>query len=116
MLARANCKYIRVSPYKLRPFIDVIRGKSLDNAVAWLKTCAVQRVRPVLKTLLSAYANAKVAHPDFVTSMDKLVIKEIFVDQGPIIRYFKPGAMGRACPQNRRLSHLQVFLDKNLKS
>lgn len=112
MLAKAKCSHIRVSPYKLRPIINVIRGNSVEKAVAWLKTCAVGRVRPILKTLLSAYANAKDLHPDVVMSMDKLVIKEIFVDQGPIIRYFKPGAMGRACPQNRRLSHLQVFLDK----
>jgi len=113
MLAKAKCSYIRVSPYKLRPFIDVIRGNSVEKAVAWLKTCAVGRARPILKTLLSAYANAKNLHPaDATLSMDKVVIKEIYVDQGPIIRYFKPGAMGRACPQNRRLSHLQVILDK----
>jgi large subunit ribosomal protein L22 len=111
MLAKAKSKYIRISPYKLRPYIDVIRGFPVDKALAWLKTCAVKRVRPIAKTLVSAYANAKNLHPE-VGAMDKLFIKEIMVDQGPIIRYFKPGAQGRANMQRKRLCHLEVILEK----
>ena len=110
MFSSAKCRYIRISPYKLRPYINVIRGYSLDKAVAWLNTCAVKRVEPIFKTLVSAYSNAKDLNPE-VKSMGALFIKEIRVDQGPIIKYFKPGAMGRASVQRKRLSHLEIILE-----
>ena len=114
MLSKAKSKYLRISPYKLRPYIDVIRGNSVDKALAWLETCALKRVRPITKTLFSAYSNAKNLNPEF-GSMSDLVIKEIRIDQGPIIKYFKPGAQGRACPQRKRLSHLEIILDKKVE-
>jgi large subunit ribosomal protein L22 len=110
MLARAISKYIRISPYKLRPYADVIRGYSLDKACAWLTTCAVKRARPLLKTLVSAYANAKFKNPE-IDSMAKVIIKEIRIDQGPIVNYFTPAAMGRAVPQRKRMSHILVVVD-----
>lgn len=110
MLSKAVSKYIRVSPYKLRPFADVIRGNSVEKAYAWLKTCSVKRVEPLMKTLYSAYSNAKNLRPE-ISSMDQVFIKEIKIDQGPIIKYFKPGAMGRASIQRKRLSHIEVILD-----
>lgn len=111
MLSKAVSRFIRVSPYKLRPFADVIRGNSVDKAYAWLKTCAVKRANPLVKTLYSAYSNARNLHPE-VDSMDKLYIKAIKIDQGPIIKYFKPGAMGRANMQRKRLSHVEIVLDR----
>lgn len=112
MLSRAKSRYVRVSPYKLRPIADVIRGLSVDKALVWLKTHSIKRMRPVTKTLLSAYANAKSAKVDEGVSMESLVVKEIRVDQGPVVTYFKPGAMGRACLQQKRMSHLEIVLDK----
>ncbi len=111
MLSKAVSKFIRVSPYKLRPFADVIRGNTVERAYAWLKTCSVKRVDPLVKTLYSAYSNARNLHPE-IDSMEKLFIKEIKIDQGPIIKYFKPGAMGRANVQRKRLSHIEIVLDK----
>ena len=111
MLSNAKCKYIRISPYKLRPYVDVVRGYPVDKAYAWLKTCAVKRVRPIMKTLMSAYANAKNLHPE-AGAMESLFIKEIKIDQGPIVKYYKPGARGSASMQRRRLSHLEIILDK----
>lgn len=108
---RAISKFVRISPYKLRPYADVIRGQSVTKAISWLKTVNVQRIVPLLKTLNSACANAKNLHPD-VNVADELVVKEVRVDQGPIIRYFKPGAMGRANPQRKRLSHIEIILGK----
>jgi large subunit ribosomal protein L22 len=113
MLSKATCKYIRISPYKLRPFVDVIRGNSVDKAYKWLKTCTVKRVQPIIKTLFSAYSNARQHNPD-IDSMEKLYIKEIMVNHGPIIKYFKPAAMGRASTQRRRLSHLEIVLDRKV--
>ena len=111
MISKAKSKYIRVSPYKLRLLIDVIRGRSVDKAFDWLKTCSMKRAQPIVKTLESAYANAKDKHSE-VSSMADLVIKEIKVDQGPVVTYFKPGAMGRANLQRKRMCHLEIVLDK----
>lgn len=113
MISRAKSKYIRVSPYKLRSVVNVIRGCSVDKAFSWLKTCSMRRAQPVIKTLFSAYSNAKNKHSD-ITSMDGLVIKEIKVDQGPTITYFKPGAMGRATLQRKKMCHLEIVLDKKI--
>lgn len=111
MLSRAISKYIRISPYKLRPIVDVIRGRQLDQALAWLKTVSNRRISPIEKALQAAYANAKNKHKN-ISSMNSLYIKEIRVDQGPTISYFKPAAMGRASVQKKRMSHLAVVLDE----
>lgn len=104
---RAKTKFVRVSPYKLRPIADVVRGKSIPFALAWLETHRVGRVRPIQKLIESAVANA---HNVDNVAPDKLFIKELCVDQGPIVSYYKPGAQGRANPQRKRLSHIKVIL------
>ena len=109
MQISAKSKYVRVSPYKLRPIIDVIRGKSVLQALAYLKTHMTKRVRPIIKVIDSAYANAKNRDVD---SPDLLVVKTIFVDQGPVLKYYTPAAMGRASVQRKRLSHITVVLEK----
>jgi len=111
MEAQAITKYVRISPYKLRPFIDVVRGNRLDKAMAWLKTCEVGRVVPIIKTVSSAYANAKNKLASEAPMQD-FIVKEIRVDAGPIFRYHKPGAMGRASIQRKRLSHIHVVVEK----
>ncbi len=111
MEVRAHSKYIRVSPYKLRPITDVIRGKRLDESQAYLRTHMTKRIIPVIKVLNSAFANAKNAYKDGV-SPEELVVKRIFVDEGPVFKYHKPAAMGRAAMQRKRLSHITVVLEK----
>ncbi|MBU1007478.1 50S ribosomal protein L22 [Candidatus Dependentiae bacterium] len=111
MQVKAEGKYIRISPYKLRPIADVIRGKSLAESQAYLKAHMTKRVKPILKVLDSAYANAKNLHKE-VDSPEMLMIKKIAVDQGPVLKYYKPAAMGRAAVQRRRLSHVTVVLEK----
>lgn len=111
MLAKAKSKYIRISPYKLRPVIDVVRGWQLDKALAWLKTCQMRRVEPLIKIVTSAFANIK-NKQEGVIAMHEVLIKEIKVDQGPIVTYFKAGAMGRTALQRKRMSHIEVILGK----
>lgn len=104
----AKAKYVHYSPYKLRPLVDVIRGKDARFALHWLATFANQRSKPVEKVLKSAVANAK----NLTNAQPKdLIIKDFRVDQGPIFRYFKPGAMGRATILRKRFSHLSVKLE-----
>jgi len=105
----AKAKRIPFSPYKLRPLVDVVRGKDVDSAIGWLVTHQTQRVGPIKKLIESAIANAKSTQG--VESQD-LCIKEIKVDEGRTTRYFKPGAMGRAAIQRRRSCHISVVLEQ----
>ncbi len=104
----AKAKFLKFSPHKLRLVVDVVRGKKVDYALNWLASYRVCRAEPIRKVIESAVANAKNnANVDLKT----LFIKEIKVDGGPVFRYFKPGAMGRANPQKKRLSHISVTLE-----
>jgi large subunit ribosomal protein L22 len=109
----AKARYINFSPYKLRPIVDVVRGKDAQYALNWLSTVAVKRVDPITKTVASAVANAKHSSTDLQAS--DLMIKDIRVDQGPILKYFKPGAMGRSNIQRKRFSHISVTLEVKAK-
>lgn len=108
MQITAKAKYIRLSPYKIRPLADVVRGKTALYALNWLATCSVKKAVPLKKLIESAVANAK--HNNNV-EINALLVKDIRIDQGPIIRYFKPGAMGRANIYRKRLSHMSVILE-----
>lgn len=103
----AKARYVRYSPYKLRPLADVVRGKKVPFALSWLATSSLAKARSVYKVIESAVANAYSLKQ---VSAEDLVIKEIKVDQGPMYRYFKPGAQGRANIYRRRLCHLSIVL------
>lgn len=104
----AKARYIRISHFKMRPLADVVRGKNVAYALNWLSTCALKKAMPIKKMIESAAANAKSLQN--LDSAD-LVVKEIRIDQGPMFRYFKPGAMGRANIQRKRLSHMSVVVE-----
>ena len=108
MQFKANAKQIPISPYKLRPLVDVVRGKNAIFALHWLATQSLRRISPITKVLESAVANAK-----DLKGIEKqdLWIKDIRVDQGRIFKYFKPGSFGRAAAQRRRFSHISVVLE-----
>ena len=108
----AKAFHIRISPYKLRSLADVVRGKNVEYALHWLATYPVQKAQPVRKVIESAAGNAK--HLKGLES-SSLVISEIKVDEGPMVRYFRPGAMGRSNAQKKRLSHISVIV-KSIKS
>lgn len=108
MQFNAKARYIRYSPYKLRPVADVVRGKNVQYALQWLTTSGLKRSVPIKKMIESAAANAKQLHN---VDSNQLAIKEIRIDQGPMYRYFKPGAMGRANIYRRRFSHMSVILE-----
>lgn len=109
--ARAISRNVRISPQKLRVYADSVRGKSLGRAVHWLQAQSVKRAIPIAKTLISAYHNALQADSS-ISGMEQLRVKEIRVDQGATVRYFKPGAQGRVSPQRKRFSHISVIVEK----
>lgn len=108
MQFNARALNIRFSPFKLRPLVDVIRGKDVRYALSWLATSPLKRAVPLAKVVASAAANAKNRQN---IEVDNLKIKEIRVDHGPAYRYFKPGAMGRANMYKRRFSHISVTVE-----
>lgn len=104
----AKARYVRCSPYKLRPLVSAIRGKAVEQALNVLATVPLKKSVPVKKLIESAASNAKCLKN---IESNALVIKDIRVDQGPVFRYYKPGAMGRSSIQRRRLCHMSVMLE-----
>ncbi len=104
----AKARYVRISHFKMRPLADVVRGKNVAYALNWLNTCSLKKAVPIRKMIESAAANAKSLQN---LDLSDLVITDIRIDQGPMFRYFKPGAMGRANIYRKRLSHLSVIVE-----
>ena len=109
MEIKAIAKYIRVSPRKIRLLMREIQGKKVGEALNIL-TFAPQKGAPILRKLVnSAIANAS-QRPD--TDVDSFFIKHIFADEGPMLKRFRPRAMGRATRIRKRTSHLTIILDE----
>ncbi|MEJ2541785.1 MAG: 50S ribosomal protein L22 [Gemmatimonadota bacterium] len=113
MQTRAVAKYVRMSPRKVRLVVDQIRGKGVNDAYAILQFSKKGAAEPVGKTLRSAVANAQYRAQDEgdVLDVDDLVIREIFVDEGPTLRRYRAAAQGRAAPIRKRTSHITVVVD-----
>jgi large subunit ribosomal protein L22 len=109
--ARAN--FIRVSPRKIRLVADVIRGKNVDRAMAFLQTSPKRASRIMLKVLKSALANAEQLNDEknLGLDMDQLVVKRITVDQGPTLRRYRARAYGRATRIRMRTSKITLVVD-----
>lgn len=108
MSFKASVKFVKKSPYKLRPIVDVIRGKNAQYALDWLKVYGLKKSVSVKKLLESAIANAKNVQEDVKAS--ELHVAEAFVNEGPRYKYFKPSAMGRSLVVRKRLSHMTIVL------
>lgn len=105
---RCIAKNIRISPYKVRAVLDVIRGKSYNEAVAMLKALNKSSSLPVLKAVNSAAANAET---NLGMNKDELIVKECFADQGTTLKRMMPRAKGRGVRILKRTSHITVILD-----
>lgn len=107
MEAKAIAKHIRISPRKLKPIADLVRGKKVDEAIAILKFTPRRGAEAFLKVVESAKANAE---NNFDMDVESLYVAEIYANQGPTMKRWKAGSMGRANPIKRRTSHLGVVL------
>ena len=108
---RATAKYIRISPYKVRIVLDVIRGLSYTEAAAVLRNTNKSAAPVVLKVLESAAANAEYKN----ISKSDLFVAEAFADQGPTLKRIMPRAKGRAYRILKRTSHITVIVDSSNK-
>jgi ribosomal protein L22 len=107
VFVRAQAKYVRSSPRKARLVVDHIRGKSVPEARAILAHTPRAAAEPVLKVLQSAVANAEHNHE---LLPEELRIHQVFVDEGPTIKRFRPRALGRATQIRKRTSHITINL------
>ncbi len=112
MEARAQARFVRVTPQKARRVVDMIRGKAADEAIAVLRFAPQGASEPVLKVLNSAIANARYAADQTAQPFDehRLVVTAAFVDEGPTMKRFRPRAQGRASRILKRTSHITVLV------
>jgi len=104
---RAYGRSISISAQKVRLVIDLVRGKSVIEALNLLKFTPNAAAHPVSKVLASAMANAE---ENFGVSRDDLYVYRIFADEAPTRRWRRFGARGRFKPILRRASHVTVVL------
>ena len=107
IVVRASSRYVRVAPRKARLVADQVRGLHIDKARALLQFSPRSAAADIQKLIDSAASNAENNH-DLVA--DEMRVAEITVDEGPTLRRFRPRALGRATPINKRTSHIAVAL------
>ncbi|MFH5822068.1 50S ribosomal protein L22 [Georgenia sp. AZ-5] len=112
MEAKAQARFVRVTPQKARRVVDVVRGKGADEAVAVLRFAPQAAAETVRKVVESAIANARVKADEASEAFDesKLVVLEAYVDEGPTLKRFRPRAQGRAARILKRTSHITVVV------
>jgi len=107
MESKASLKYTMVGAQKARLVADTVRGKSVDEALKTLTYMNKKTAVLVKKLIESAVANAEQKK---TMNMDKLYVKSITVDQGPVLKRFRPRAQGRAFGVRKKLSHINVVI------
>lgn len=109
MEAKAHANSIRIAPRKAQLVVDLIRGKQVGEAIAILRHTP-RAASPILEKLLnSAIANAE---HNYSMDVNKLVITQAYVNQGPTMKRFRPRAMGRASRINKRTSHITLVVSE----
>ena len=107
MDVKATAKTVRNTPRKVRLVLDLIRGKSVSEALAILKFTPNQAADAVYKVVKSAAANATNNH--FLTE-EELYVKECYANEGIVLKRFMPRAKGSASQILKRTSHITVVV------
>ncbi len=109
MEVTARLRYVQGSAQKMRLVADLVRGKQVQDAVNLLGVTQKVAARHILKCLKSAIANAE--NREEHVDVDRLFVKAIFVDGGPMAKRIRPAPMGRAFRVLKRQSHITIKLD-----
>ncbi|GGG90486.1 50S ribosomal protein L22 [Paenibacillus radicis (ex Gao et al. 2016)] len=107
--AKAHVNFVRIAPRKAQLVVDLIRGKKVGEAIAILRHTPKSASPIVEKLLNSAIANAE---HNYQLDVNKLVVTQVFVNQGPTMKRFRPRAMGRASKINKRTSHITLVVSE----
>jgi len=112
MEATAKLRSVRITPQKARRVVDLIRGKSAEEALALMKFAPQAAAEPVNKLIASAVANARVKADAANVRFDEgdLIISQAFVDEGATMKRFMPRAQGRSAQILKRTSHITVVV------
>lgn len=108
MEARAQLRYLKASPQKVRLVVDLVRGKKVEDALEILRFTKKSCARDLEKLLRSAVANAENAEAG--ADVDELVVSKIWVNEGPREKRIQPAPMGRAYRILKRQSHVTVLV------
>ena len=106
---QAHAKYVRISPRQVKIVIDLIRGKSVDEAQAILRFTPKAAAPVVLKVLNSAIANAE---NNLEMNRNDLYVAEVYANPGPTLKRYVARSRGSASPMLKRTSHISVVLDQ----
>jgi large subunit ribosomal protein L22 len=106
--AIAKARFVRVSPRKARRAIDLVRGRSVSDALDILRWAPQAASEPVAKVIASAAANAQNNNG---LDPSTLVVATVYADEGPTAKRIRPRAQGRAFRIRRRTSHITVILE-----
>ncbi|MBU8809412.1 50S ribosomal protein L22 [Mycolicibacterium goodii] len=106
--ATAKARYVRVSASKARRVIDLVRGKSVEEALDILRWAPQAASEPVAKVIASAAANAQ---NNEGLDPATLVVATVYADEGPTAKRIRPRAQGRAFRIRKRTSHITVIVE-----
>src|SRR5437764_10302675 len=108
---RARARYLRVSPYKVREVLDLIRGLDAERAVETLRLSERDAATTVGKVLASAIANGE-HHHEHPVAADELYVSACYADEGPTLKRWRPRARGRATRIRKRTCHITVIVSR----
>ena len=110
--ARAQARFVHVTPMKARRVVDLVRGMQADRALAILRFAPQAASEPVYKVLASAVANARQKAERLGERLDveDLLVHQAYVDEGPTMKRFRPRAQGRAFRVRKRTSHITIVV------
>ncbi len=111
MEVKATAKFIRISPQKVRMVVDSLKGELVETGLSQLKFMPQKSARIIEKTMRSAVNNANVKEG---VDVDSLKIKNIIVDQGPVLKRFRARARGRGTRILKRTSNVTVILSESI--
>ncbi|MCD6085553.1 50S ribosomal protein L22 [bacterium] len=107
MEVKVYLRYLNIAPRKTRLVANLIKGMEVERAKAQLLFCKKRAAKPILKLINSAIANAR----NNLEIDGNFFIKEIRVDQGPMLKRWMPRAFGRATMIQRKTSHITLILE-----
>jgi len=109
MEVRAVAKNVPRSPRKVRLVVDVVRGRSVNEALAMLRFMPQSAARDVYKVVKSAASNAE---NNYEMDINDLIVSRIYVDEGRTLKRFRARAHGRVAPRLKRSSHITAVVDE----
>jgi len=110
MQAKAISRYNRQSARKIRKVLNKVRGARVDNAIDYLNFSSEKASVLIEKTIKSAVSNLMQIDENSNINTDSLLIKEAYVNQGPVMKRFRAASMGRASKLRRPTSHLTIVI------